>query len=43
MLFDHYPGIRVILPTRAGLRSVEIADLVPLATAWSADAGSHMA
>lgn len=43
VLFDYYPGIRVILPTREGLRSVEIADLVPLATGWSADEGSFMA
>lgn len=43
VLFDYYPGVRVILPTRAGLRSVLIADLLPLATAWSFDEGSTMA
>ena len=32
ILFDYYPGIRVILPTKQGIRSVEITDLVPLAT-----------
>lgn len=43
VLFDYHPGIRVVLPTREGLRSVEIADLMPLATGWSADEGSFMA
>lgn len=43
VLLDYYPGIRVILPTREGIRSVQIEDLVPLATAWTFDAGSFMA
>ena len=43
VLFDYYQGIRVILPTREGIRSVEITDLMPLATGWSADEGSFMA
>ncbi len=43
VLFDYYPNVRVILPTREGLRSVEIADLVPLATARSLNNGSEMA
>lgn len=43
VLLDYYPGIRVILPTRYGLRSVQIEDLVPLATAWSRERGSEMA
>ena len=43
VLLDYYPGIRVILPTRQGLRSVLIEDLVPLATAWSMERGSEMA
>lgn len=34
VLLDYYPNIRVILPTREGVRSVGIAALVPLATAW---------
>lgn len=42
VLFDYYPNVRVILPTREGLRSVEITDLVPLATARSLDNGSAM-
>ena len=43
MLFDQHPGIRVILPTRDGPRSVVIEDLMPLATAWSLEQGSEMA
>jgi cytidine deaminase len=43
VLFDYHPGIRVILPTREGARSVVIEDLVPLATAWSFEGGSEMA
>ncbi|MGJ9423365.1 hypothetical protein [Aeromicrobium sp. CF3.5] len=43
VLFDFHPGVRVILPTRDGLRSVLIEDLVPLATAWTLDEGSSMA
>jgi cytidine deaminase len=43
VLLDHYPGIRVILPTRHGLRSVLIEYLVPLATAWSIEHGAEMA
>ena len=43
VLLDYYPDVRVILPTRDGVRSVEIADLVPLATAWDPVEGSTMA
>lgn len=43
VLLDYHPGVRVVLPTREGLRSVQIEDLVPLATGWSFDAGSSMA
>ena len=43
VLFDLHRGVRVILPTRQGLRSVAVEDLLPLATAWSADHGSSMA
>ena len=43
VLFDHHPGIRVILPTADGTRSVTIEDLMPLATAWSFEGGSEMA
>lgn len=31
VLADLFPGIRVILPTRSGLRSVPVAELLPLA------------
>jgi hypothetical protein len=30
----HHPGIRVILPTPDGVRSVRITDLMPLGTVW---------
>ncbi|MFJ8823132.1 cytidine deaminase family protein [Streptomyces sp. NPDC102467] len=31
VLFDYHPGIRVLLPTPDGVRSVRIEDLLPLA------------
>ncbi|MBF4162227.1 cytidine deaminase family protein [Nocardioides acrostichi] len=40
VLFDYHPDIRVVLPTPRGPRSVAIADLMPLATAWSMEGGS---
>ena len=40
VLFDYYPSIRVMLPTPDGVRSVTLADLIPLATAWSFEDGS---
>lgn len=43
VLLDYYPGIRVILPTHEGTRSVVIEDLMPLATLWSIEHGSEMA
>lgn len=43
ILFDYYLGIRVILPTQKGNLSVEIADLLPLATGWTSEDGSFMA
>lgn len=43
VLFDQHPGIRVILPTHDGPRSVSIEDLLPMATAWSFEQGSEMA
>lgn len=43
ILLDYYPGIRVILPTHGGVRSVPISDLMPLATSWSFGDGSQMA
>ena len=35
VLFDYHPGIRVLLPTADGVRSVEIGDLMPLGTLWT--------
>jgi cytidine deaminase len=32
ILFDYHPGIRVIMPTPEGVRSVHIKDLLPLGT-----------
>jgi cytidine deaminase len=41
VLFDYHPNIRVILPTDDGLRSVLIADLLPLAAAWTVAGGTQ--
>ena len=41
VLLDYYPGVRVILPTSEGVRSVTIEDLMPLATVWSIEHGSQ--
>ncbi len=43
VLLDYYPGVRVLLPTPLGVRSVVIEHLMPLATAWSIDKGSTTA
>ena len=40
---EQHPGIRVVLPTRGGPRSVTIEDLMPFATAWSFEHGCEMA
>lgn len=42
VLSDYHPGIRVILPTPDGIRSVAIRDLMPLAYEWAGedDAGA---
>jgi len=42
VLFDYYPGIRVIVPTHEGIRSVHVEELMPLATRWSKDEGSAL-
>ncbi len=39
ILFDYHPGIRVILPTSAGVRVVTIEALMPFAAAWSMESG----
>jgi cytidine deaminase len=41
ILFDYHPGIRVILPTAEGIRSVKITDLMPLGAVWSASEGTQ--
>lgn len=41
VLFDYHRGIRVILPTEEGLRSVWIAELMPLASPWTIEGGSQ--
>jgi len=41
VLFDYHPGIRVILPTPEGIRSVKITDLMPLGAASSATEGTQ--
>ncbi len=41
VLFDYYPGIRVILPTEHGVRSVLITDLMPLAALWTGNGGTQ--
>ena len=35
VLLDHHPGIRVLVPTAEGVRSVAIADLLPHSYVWS--------
>jgi cytidine deaminase len=41
VLFDYHPKIRVILPTPDGVRSVKIADLMPLGAVWTPDEGTQ--
>jgi cytidine deaminase len=41
VLFDYHPGIRVILPTEQGLRSVRVTDLMPLAARWTVESGTQ--
>ncbi|MEW2518802.1 cytidine deaminase family protein [Actinacidiphila alni] len=41
ILFDYHPAIRVILPTPAGLRSIRIQDLMPLAAVWTLEEGTQ--
>ena len=41
VLFDYHTGIRVIVPTDQGPRSVSVVDLIPLAFVWNAEAGSQ--
>lgn len=41
VLFDYHPGIRVLLPTEAGVKSVLIEDLMPLAARWTVENGTE--
>jgi cytidine deaminase len=41
VLFDYHPGIRIILPTPEGVRSVRIKDLMPLAAVWTLEEGTQ--
>jgi cytidine deaminase len=41
VLFDYHPGVRVILPTDVGVKSVIISDLMPLAAIWAVDGGTQ--
>jgi cytidine deaminase len=41
VLLDYHPGIRVILPTGEGPRSVRITDLMPLAARWTVESGTQ--
>lgn len=41
ILFDYHPGIRVILPSGAGVRACTIEALMPLAAAWTVDEGTQ--
>ncbi|HEY2696789.1 MAG TPA: hypothetical protein VGJ45_15070 [Pseudonocardiaceae bacterium] len=40
ILLDYHPGIRVILPTEHGVRSVRITDLMPLGAVWDTEEGT---
>jgi cytidine deaminase len=37
VLADYHPGIRVLVPTPDGVRSVAVLDLLPLRYDWSAE------
>lgn len=41
VLFDYHPTVRVILPTEQGLKSLLIADLLPLAALWTVEGGTQ--
>jgi hypothetical protein len=40
VLFDYHPGIRVLLPTPEGVRSIRIKDLMPLGAVWTPEEGT---
>lgn len=41
ILFDYHPGIRVLLPTGAGVRACPIESLMPYGAAWTIDEGTQ--
>ncbi|WP_174722220.1 cytidine deaminase family protein [Cryobacterium lyxosi] len=41
VLFDYYPGIRVLLPTSEGVRVATIEALMPYAAAWTMEGGTQ--
>ena len=41
VLFDYYPGIRVLLPTAEGVRVATIEALMPFAATWSMEGGTQ--
>ncbi|MBB5641256.1 cytidine deaminase [Cryobacterium roopkundense] len=41
VLFDYHPGIRVLLPTAAGLRAATIEALMPFAATWTIENGTQ--
>ncbi|WP_199190220.1 cytidine deaminase [Cryobacterium sp. N22] len=41
VLFDYHPGIRVLLPTAAGVRVARIETLMPFAAAWTLEGGTQ--
>jgi cytidine deaminase len=41
ILFDYHPGIRILLPTEAGVLATTIEALMPYAAAWTIDAGTQ--
>ncbi|MGH3094480.1 MAG: hypothetical protein ACRDMV_00595 [Streptosporangiales bacterium] len=41
VLFDYHSTVRVILPTDQGVKSVLIADLMPLAALWTVEDGTQ--
>jgi cytidine deaminase len=41
ILLDYHPGIRVLLPTADGVRSVRIVDLMPLGAVWTVADGTQ--
>ncbi|MEC5148880.1 hypothetical protein [Cryobacterium sp. GrIS_2_6] len=41
VLFDYYPGIRVLLPAAEGVRVATIETLMPFAASWTMEGGTQ--